>query len=179
MYARENLRYKLWLPFVRQETLLLTYDQDLINDEVINDEEFVLLYSLNTSKNFDYSCWNYSRFDLDDWSDKECRSDLRFYKADIFRLFEVLNIPVVLITYNQSKFDGMEAFCFLRFSYPFRFSDLVSRFGRPVLERSMISNATLDYVYNNFNHSIILISPGIDPYCYKNIAERYMKKEHP
>ena len=26
---------------------------------------------------------------------------------------------------------------------------------------------------------MILISPSVDLYCYKNIAERYMKKEHP
>ena len=36
--------------------------------------------------------------------DEECRSDLRFYKSYAYRLFKVLNIPEVLITYNQSKF---------------------------------------------------------------------------
>ena len=48
-----------------------------------------------TSKNFDYPFWNYNRFDLHDWSDEERRSDLRFYKPDVYRLFEVLNIPVL------------------------------------------------------------------------------------
>ena len=71
-----------------REALLLAYDEDLINDE-----EFVLLYNLNTSKNLDYPFWNYSRFDLDDWNDNECRSDLRFYRL-------VLKTPEVLITYN-------------------------------------------------------------------------------
>lgn len=60
-----------------REALLLAYDQGLINDE-----EFVLLYDINTSKNLDYPYWNYDRFDLDSWSDDECRSDLRLYKAD-------------------------------------------------------------------------------------------------
>ena len=67
-----------------REVLLFAFDQDLINDE-----KFVLLYHLNTSKNFNYLYWNYSRFDLGDWSDKECRSNLRFYKVDAYRLFEV------------------------------------------------------------------------------------------
>ena len=58
-----------------REALLLTCDEDLINDE-----EFVLLYNLNTSKNFDYSYWNYNRFNLDDWSDEECRRTLDFIK---------------------------------------------------------------------------------------------------
>ena len=95
--------------------------------------------------------WNYNRFYLDDWSDEECRSDLRFYKADVYRLFQVLNIPEVLITYNRSKFDDMEAFCIFlkRFFYPCRFFDVVSRFGQPVLELSMMSNAISDHVYYN------------------------------
>ena len=62
-----------------REALLLVYDEDLINDE-----EFVLLYNLNESRNFDCPYWNYSRFDLDDWSDEECGSDLRFFKADVY-----------------------------------------------------------------------------------------------
>ena len=120
------------------------------------------MYNLNTSKNFYYPYWNYNRFVLDDWSVEECRIDLRFYKADVYRLFEVLNIPEVLITYNRSKFDDMEDFCtFLKqFFYPSRFSDMVSRFGQPIPELSMISNAISDHVYNN-------------------IAEKYIKKEHP
>ena len=132
-----------------REALLLAYHQDLTNDE-----ELFLLCNLNTSTNFDYCYWNYNRFDLDDWSDEECRSDLRFYKADVYWLFEVLDIPEVLITYNQSKFDGMEgSYIFLkRFSYPCRFCDLVSQFGQSVPELSMMSNAISDHVYNNFNH---------------------------
>ena len=65
-----------------REALLLAYDEDLINHE-----EFVLLYNLNTSKSFDYSYWNYNRFDLDYWSDEEYMSNLRFCKADVYRLF--------------------------------------------------------------------------------------------
>ena len=62
-------------------------------------------------KNLDYHYWNYKRFDLDDWSNEECSGDLRFYKADVDRLSEVLNIPQVLITYSRSEFDHIEAFC--------------------------------------------------------------------
>ena len=63
---------------------------NIIEELLISDEEFVLLYNLNMSKNFDYTYWNYSRFDLDYWSDEERRSDLWFYRADVYRLFEVL-----------------------------------------------------------------------------------------
>ena len=156
----------------RREALRLAYDEDLINDE-----EFVLLYNLNMSKNFDYPYWNYNGFDLDDWNDEECRSDLRSYKADVYRLFEVLNIPEVLITYNRSKFDGMEAFCIFlkRFSYPCRFSDLVSRFGRPVPELSMMSNAISDQIYNNFNH---LLHEFDQPWHRSVLLQEYSQKTH-
>ena len=156
-----------------REALLLAYHQDLTNDE-----EFFLLCNLNTSTNFDYCYWNYNRFDLDDWSDEECRSDLRFYKADVYWLFEVLDIPEVLITYNQSKFDGMEgSYIFLkRFSYPCRFCDLVSQFSQ---FDSLFQNLAWCQMPSQIMFTIIsiicymnLISPGIDLY-------RYMKKEHP
>ena len=65
-----------------RKALLLAYDEDLINHE-----EFVLLYNLNTNKIFDYSYCNYNRFDLDGWSDGECKRGLRFCKADVYRLF--------------------------------------------------------------------------------------------
>ena len=98
-----------------RDALLLAHDQELINDE-----EFVLLYNINTSKNYDYPYWNYKIFDLDDWSDDECRSDFGFYKNDVYRLYEVLQIPETITTYNRSKFDGLEAFCIFlkRFAYP-------------------------------------------------------------
>ena len=44
-----------------REDLLLSYDENLTNDR-----EFVLLYNLNTSNNFYYPYWYYSRFDWDD-----------------------------------------------------------------------------------------------------------------
>ena len=146
-----------------REALLLAYDEDLINDE-----EFVLLYNLNTSKNLDYPFWNYSRFDLDDWNDNECRSDLRFYRL-------VLKTPEVLITYNRSKFDGMEAFCIFlkRFSYPCRFSDLVLRFGRSVPELGMMSNAISDNVYNNFNR---LLHEFDQPWHRPVLLQEYSRK---
>ena len=86
----------------------------------IDDEEFALLYDLNTSENKDYPYWSYPQFDVDEWTDAECVSELRFLKADVYRLAEVFRIPNELKTYNGSVFDGKEAFCvFLkRFAYP-------------------------------------------------------------
>ena len=132
-----------------REALLLTYDQQLTNDK-----EFVLLYNLNTSRNPDYPHWNYDRFDLDNWADDECKTDLRFYKSDVYRLASVLNIPEQIKAPNRSNFDGIEAlFVFLkRFSYPCRHSDLLPRFGMSVPELSMVSVSMQNHVYANYSN---------------------------
>lgn len=43
-----------------REALLLANDLDLIDDE-----EMLLLYDLNTSKNLDIPYWKYDKFELD------------------------------------------------------------------------------------------------------------------
>ena len=63
---------------------------------VIDDEDFLLLYDLNTSKNPDLPYWNYKMFALDDMTDDdddECLTEFRFLKIDIYALSELLNIP--------------------------------------------------------------------------------------
>ena len=58
-----------------RNAFLLTHSAD-----IIADEEFVLLYNLHMSKNLDYPYWSYNEFDLENWTDAECRSELRFLK---------------------------------------------------------------------------------------------------
>lgn len=58
-----------------REALMLGNDLDLINDE-----ELLLLYDVNTSKNLDIPYWKYDKFDLDSLSDDECKSEFRFLK---------------------------------------------------------------------------------------------------
>ena len=53
------------------------------DDGDISEDEFVLLYDANTSKNpdFPYDC--YGKFDLDEMDDSECLAEFRFHKSDI------------------------------------------------------------------------------------------------
>ena len=46
---------------------------------VINEEEFVLLYDINTAKSPDLPYWNYEHFDLDNLADDVCKAEFRFY----------------------------------------------------------------------------------------------------
>ena len=69
-------------------------------------------------------------------------------------LFKVFDISEEITCYNRSKFSGLEAFCvFLkRFAYPFRYSDLVPRFGRPVPEVCMMSKYVMNMLHESFHH---------------------------
>ena len=120
----------------------------------ITDEEFVLLYDINCSKNPDFPYWKHEIFELDNMTDAECLSEFRFYRNDIYRLFDALAIPEEFTSYNRSVFNGIESFCvFLkRFAYPSRYSDLIPKFGRPVPELCMMSNTIMDGVYANYGH---------------------------
>ena len=89
----------------RREGLLFAFD-----DGVINEEEFLLLFDLNTSKNLDHSYWKYQAFDLDRLSDDECRTYFIFYKSDINLLIEILQIPEEITCSKGSIFSGLEAF---------------------------------------------------------------------
>ena len=39
-----------------------------------------MLYDHNTSKNPDFTYWNYQQFDLEDLSHEKCKAEFRFYK---------------------------------------------------------------------------------------------------
>ena len=98
-----------------REVLLLAPDEN-----IITAEEYFLLNDLHTSKILDFPYWQHDSFELDLLTNAECKSEFRFYRNDIYRLAEVLNIPDEIVCYNRSKFDGIEAFCIFlkRFAYP-------------------------------------------------------------
>ena len=64
----------------------------------INDREFVLLYDANRSKNPDFPYWNYERFELDELTNAECNAEFRFYKHDIYKLADALQLPDEFVT---------------------------------------------------------------------------------
>ena len=52
--------------------------------------------------------------------------------------------------------DRIEDLCMLlrRLSYPCHYSDMISRYGRPVPELCMITNEVMDNIFNNRSHRI-------------------------
>ena len=68
--------------------LLDSYDNSLIDEE-----ELVMLYDLNTSKNPVFPYENYERFNLTGMDEAECKADFRFEKSDLPELAEAPRTP--------------------------------------------------------------------------------------
>ena len=76
---------------------------------IINDEEFVLLEDINTSKNKELPYYNYDYFELDKISGDEWLVEFRYLKNDVYQLVGALDLPEEKKCYNGVKVDGMEA----------------------------------------------------------------------
>ena len=135
---------------VTRNALLFAHDQNLINDE-----EFMLLYGMNSSSNLPY--WKYPSFNIENISVAECTAEFRFLKSDVYKLAEVLQILPLIKCYNRSVLDGLECFCvsLKRFAYPYCYGDIVPRFGRPAPELCLMSNGTLDSIYNRVGRLLL------------------------
>lgn len=57
-----------------------------VND-IIDDEEFCLLYDVYRSKKPDIHHWDGVEFDLDHYTNEESKEMFRFYKSDIYDFF--------------------------------------------------------------------------------------------
>jgi len=92
--------------------------------------------------------WKYNHFDLDSLTDKECKTELRFYRNDRCDVVEISTE----IYYNNRKLDASETLCTLlgRFAYPCRYADLVRRFGRPIPSLSIVANYMLSFLYDRW-----------------------------
>ena len=142
--------------------LLQSFDEgDILEDE------FLLLYDVNTSKNSDFPYESYGKFDLNDVDDSECLSEFRFRKSDLPVLSEALHLPYHFTRKQGAICSGIEGLriALRRFAYSCRLSDLIPRFGRPGPELSRISSLVVETIYQKHNHRITqwndtLLNPG-------------------
>jgi len=136
---------------------------ELLDDFLDNEdpeEEEAALHLLNNiiQKSLRYqklSIFNsVPRFDLNCYTDEECRLLFRFTKEQIVHLRIALGIADIVHAPNRSKASGIEALCILlrRFAYPNRLFDLRAVFGRQTSELSHFFTLILDHVFFNFGH---------------------------
>ena len=74
--------------------------------DIIDDDEFVLLYDAYSSKPI-FPYWKFPRFSVDEWSDVECKTELRFAKKHLPELCECLGIPEKITCVQRTVCGGM------------------------------------------------------------------------
>ena len=85
-----------------QDLLLLANEENQVNDE-----EFLLLFDLNGSRNLVFPYWKYNRFNLDELENDECKAKFRFEKEDIYTLRDVLQLPARIICCNGTNVSSL------------------------------------------------------------------------
>lgn len=68
-------------------------------NNLINDEEFILLCDLNTSRNIDLESWLYPIFDLEAVSVDDVIGQFRFQKRDAYWIKNPLSFPDEIMCY--------------------------------------------------------------------------------
>ena len=74
-----------------RELTLLSYAENLLYDD-----EFLVLWEGNQSKNPDFPWDRYSPFDLENMDEAECKAEFRVQKRDLHTLGEVLETQQLL-----------------------------------------------------------------------------------
>ena len=134
-----------------RQLIILYYDANFINDE-----DFLLLYDMFSSRNPRFPYYEHACFNLNSMSEAECKAELRFEKKDLPALAEASQIPPSFKLSQGSIVSGMEGLCIFprRLAYPCRFGDMVPRLGKPVPVLSMVTNTVIDYIYTIHGHRI-------------------------
>ena len=108
------------------------------------------------SKNPDFPHSSYARFDLENIDETECLAEFRVRKQDIPVLANFLQLPMNIRCPQRTICDRIEGLCMLlrRFSYPCRYSDMISRFGRPVPELCLLQTNSWTALLKSHGHRI-------------------------
>ena len=103
-----------------------------------------------------FAYWKFPRLSVDEWSDVEYKTELRFAKKHLPELCECLGIPEKITCVQRTVCGGMEGLCILlkRLAYPCRYTDMVPRFGRNPTELCLIFNTMIDFIYGNHKHRL-------------------------
>ena len=117
-------------------------------------------------------------FDLDKFSDSTCYTQFRFYKSDIEKLAESLQLPPQVVTDERDKVPRVEALCIVlrRLAYPVRYNDLRFLFGRKEGTLSRIFNCTLRLIYDQWKH-LLEFHPALKDPEYLKILSQLSKRK--
>ena len=98
-------------------------------------------------------------------------NDFRFYRAELFRLRDALQMPEqIRVPRTGAKFDGFVALLLVlrRLSFPGRWFDLQDQFAMTEQELSDLFNTTVDWLHTQHGHlllNIAMFEPHFDTYA--------------
>ena len=90
-------------------------------------------------------------------SEAECKAEFQFERGDFERLANILQLLPTFKCLQGSICDRIDCLGILlrRLAFiPCHYSDMVSRFAKPVPVLCMISNVVLNYIFNLHHHRI-------------------------
>ena len=142
------------MPYLRdvRNSLLIAHDQGLVSDE-----ELLLLLKANSSKKTpEFSYEKYARFSIECIEEPECFSGSRVENTGPSTARWCTWITGQLPLQSENNCRQVRGLCILtrRMSSPFRYTDMLARFRRPVPEQSLISNTVMNYIYDLHGHKL-------------------------
>ena len=131
-----------------RESLLIAHSKN-----IIDDKELLLLCDINHSTNLNLPYWGYESFDLDSWSEDEC-SEMRFVPVDTKNIVNILRLPDVFKCNSGAEFCRSFLHILQTLCLPMQISRSHVQICQiyPILQLCMISNAVLDFLFNNGSH---------------------------
>ena len=139
------------------KTLLL----DAFCSKTINDTELLLLDDINSCSNLHLPYQKYAHFSLEDLNDGR-RMEGRILVPQrryihITRYYENSRNTHMLQWCESNRNRGPKILL-KRYSYPYRYLDLIPRLGRPVPELCMIANHVMNFIYERWHHLLTSIN---------------------
>jgi len=95
---------------------------------------------------------------INSWTDSECYQELRFRRADLRRLMDLLGFPEIIILDNRCTCSGEYAFCLMiyRLTYPSKLTRLQTLFGREYSQLSRFIKYSVNLCYTNHRDKVCI-----------------------
>ena len=149
-------------------------------ENIINEDEFALLYELNNSKEI-YPFWKYDKFDFENMDKAQCKREFLFLRSHTYDLKKKKNIPEKIVTCQRTVSSRVDALCILLkwLAFPCWYTNMVPTFGEKWNRIVPIYNHMLNYIYTQHHHRL----QSWNQYFYsqqslKSMLMSYMKKLH-
>ncbi len=138
------------------EAEVYTYFTTLAMSDMVSTEDLLLLMAAHSADKLmeEKPHESFDQFNIDNFSNAQCKTLFRFEKDDLINLSELLALPDTYHAQNGIVWQPLEGTCLLlrRLCYPGRLFDLAPYFGHSILDCSLIFNNMLADVTHHFAH---------------------------